>query len=178
MLAVATTEKREPDAVNVNANMLDWPYFKLHYSLPQGWLKLDDQVRMDQNRKKHQEAERHAPVHWTYDLLLAAPTPVSADEKLQLPYIHILAIESTPGPLGTYAKMFARAKSLKFLQQQQARNFSGHKFIESDLLHNDTHYEALFDTTIRDYLLIFEFHGRTQVEMDKLARTMESLNFD
>jgi hypothetical protein len=177
LLAALSPEKTEPDAARIGANTFESPYFKFHFSFPQSWCTLDDAFRMESNRKRHEEAAKRADVAWTYNLLMASPAPVSADEKLPLPFIHVLAIEGVPVPLGDYATTFARVKSFKLLQQQP-RSFSGHEFIESDLMHNDAHYEAVFETKTRDYLLIFQFHGRTQEEMNTLAKSMESLKFD
>jgi hypothetical protein len=134
---------------------------------------------MEQNRKKHQKAGASV-VHWTYDLLLASPGPISEDGKLSLPYIHILAIENAQGLFGSgnYAKSLAQMKSLTILHLPQQKSFSGQKFTRTDLVDKDSHYEALFDTAVRNYFLLFEFHGRTQEEMDTLAKTMEFLKFD
>jgi hypothetical protein len=179
VLASASPEKKEPDAVSFEANTVESPYFKFHYSFPQGWLKLDDTVRMEQNRKKHQNAGGRI-VNWTYDLLLVSTGPVSGDGKLSLPYIHILAIENAQGLFGggNYAKSFAKMKSFTILHPPQQKKFSGQQFTRADLVDKNSHYEALFDTAIRNYFLLFEFHGRTQEEMETLAKTMESLQFN
>jgi hypothetical protein len=179
LLVSASPEKTEPDVVSFQANTVESAYFKFHYSFPQGWLKLDDTVRMEQNRKKHKDAGSSI-VHWTYDLLLASPGPISGDGKLSLPYIHILAIENAQDLFGSgnYAKSFAKTKSLAILHPPQQQSFSGQKLTRTDIGDKSSHYEALFDTTVRNYFLLFEFHGRSQEEMDTLARTMESLKFN
>jgi len=179
LLAAASPQKREPDLVSFQANTVESPYFKFHYSFPQGWNSLDDTVRREQNRKKHQKAGGNT-VHWTYDLLLASPGPISADGKLTLPYIHVLAIENAQDLFGNgnYAKSFAKTKSVAILHPPEQQNFAGQKFTRTDLGDKSSHYEALFDTTVRNYFLLFEFHGRTQEEMDTLAKTMESIKFD
>jgi hypothetical protein len=178
LLAPASPEKKEPDAVSFEANTVESSYFKFHYAFPQDWLTLDDTVRMQQNRKKHKDAGGSI-VHWTYDLLLASPGPTSADGKLSLPYIHVLAIENAQDLFsnGNYAKSFAKMKSLTILHPPQQKSFSGQKFTRTDLIDKDSHYEALFDTGMRNYFLLFEFHGRTQEEMETLAKTMESIKF-
>lgn len=182
-LATMGLEKKEPDAVNIAGNDFESTYFQFHYSFPPGWMVEDNQLRMEKNRSRHKAAEKQAQgatLLWTYELLLASAAPISGDDKLLLPYIQIFAIENsriTGGP-GTYARMLTRNKSLKFLRRPQEQTFSGRKFMRSDLLHDGSHYEALLDTTVRNYLLVFEFHGRTQEEMDSLARTMESVHFD
>jgi len=179
LFASASQEKREPDFVSVEANTVESPYFKFRYSFPQGWLKLDDTVRMEQNREKHQKASGSV-VRWTYDLLLASPGPIARDGKLSLPYIHILAIENAQDLFGNgnYAKSFAKMKSLTVLHPPQQKKFSGQQFTRTDLADKESHYEALFDTAARNYFLLFQFHGRTQEEMDTLAKTMESLKFN
>jgi hypothetical protein len=180
LFAAASPEKKAPDAMNIVGNTFESPYFKFHYSVPEAWVSLDDILRMERNRQRHKEAGKKSAgtIHWTYDLLLAAPTTVPLEDKLTLPYIRILAIEDVPGPLGTYTITLARAKSIKFLREPRLQNFSGHRFVESALLHNESHCEAVFETTQRNYLLIFEFHGRTQDEVDALARTMGSIRFE
>jgi len=179
LFAPASPEKKEPDTVSFEANTVASPYFKFHYAFPQGWLTLDDGVRMQQNREKHQDAGGSI-VHWTYDLLLASPGPVSKDGKMSLPYIHILAIENAQGLFGNgnYAKSFAKMKSFTVLHPPQQKKFSGQQFTRADLVDKNSHYEALFDTAVRNYFLLFEFHGRTQEEMETLAKTMESLQFN
>jgi hypothetical protein len=183
LFAAASPDKREPDAVNITGNKFESTYFQFHYSFPQGWITQDNQIRMEKNRNSHKAAEKQAggaTVLWTYDLLLASAMPTSAEGKLFLPYIQIFAIENSraTGAPGTYARMLARSKSLKLLREPEQRTFSGRKFVRTDLIHNDSHYEALFDTTVRSYLLLFQFHGRTKEEMDTLARTMESIQFE
>jgi hypothetical protein len=179
LFASASPEKKEPDAVSFEANTVESPYFKFRYSFPQGWLKLDDTVRMEQNRQKHQNAGGSI-VHWTYDLLLASTGPISGDGKLSLPYIHILAIENAQGLFGggNYARSIAKMKSFTILHPPQQKKISGQQFTRADLVDKNSHYEALFDTAVRNYFLLFEFHGRTQEEMETLAKTMESLQLN
>ena len=180
LFAAASPDKKDPDAMNIVGNTFESPYFKFHYSVPEAWVNLDDALRMERNRQRHKEAGKKSAgtIHWTYDLLVSAPSTVPLGDTLILPYIHILAIEDVPGLGGTYVRMFAKAKSMKFLREPRPQNFSGHRFVESALIHNESHYVSLFDTTQRNYLLIFEFHGRTQDEVDALARTMASIRFD
>jgi hypothetical protein len=182
-LSALSLEKKEPDAADIAGNDFASAYFQFHYSFPQGWTAQDNQLRMERNRNRHKEAEKQAhgaTVLWTYDLLLASAAPASGNDKLSLPYIQIFAIENSriTGDPGTYARMLAKSKSLKFLRGPQQQDFSGRKFMRSDLVHNDSHYEALLDTSLKNYLLLFEFHGRTREEMDALARTMESVKFE
>jgi len=95
--STAAREKTEPDVVTISGNTIESPYFKFHYSFPQGWQTQDDKVRMENNREKHRKA---GAGHWTYNLLLASPEPISAYDKLSLPYIHILAIEGAQDLFG------------------------------------------------------------------------------
>ena len=169
LLTVSTVarEKIEPDALSISGNMIESPYFKFHYSLPQGWLIQDDKIRMARNREIHKKS---GVVLWTYVLLLASPGPMSADEKLTLPYIHILAVEKAQDLFGNgnYARSFAKTKSLTLLHLPQQLKIAGKNFTRMDLADKDVHYEALLDTTARNYFLLFEFHGRTQEEVEAL----------
>jgi hypothetical protein len=175
-VSTAAREKIEPDALNISGNTIESPYFKFHYSFPQGWLIQDDKVRVEKNRETHKKA---GVFLWTYNLLLASAGPIS-DDKLSLPYIHILAIEKAEDLFGNgkYAKSLAKTKSLAILHPPQQLRIAGQNFTRTDLADKDVHYEALLDTTARNYFLLFEFHGRTQEEMEALVKTMESTTFD
>lgn len=176
-LSMTAGEKKEPDTINISSNTIESPYFKLHYSFPQGWLTQDDKLRIENNREKRRKA---GAGHWTYNLLLASPEPISADDKLSLPYIHILAIENAQELFGNgnYAKFLAKAKSLTILHTPLQQKFAGQNFTRVDLADKDSHYEAILDTTARNCFLLFQFHGRTQEEMETLVKTMASLKFD
>jgi hypothetical protein len=176
-LSTAAREKMEPDALSISGNTIESPYFKFHYSFPQGWLIQDDKLRVERNREAHKKS---GVVLRTYNLLLASPGPISADDKLSLPYIHILVIEKAQDLLGNgnYAKSLAKTKSLTVLHPPQQLRIAGQSFTRTDLVDKDVHYEALLDTTVRNYFLLFQFHGRTQEEMEALVRTMESATFD
>ena len=175
--STAAREKIEPDALSASGNTIESPYFKFHYSFPQGWLTQDDKVRMENNRETHRKS---GVGHWTYNLLLASPGSISADDKLSLPYIHILAIEKAQDLLGNgnYAKSLAKTKSLAILHPPRQLRIAGQNFTRTDLADKDVHYEALLDTTVRNYFLLFQFHGRTQGEMEALVKTMETVKFD
>jgi hypothetical protein len=176
-VSTAATEKAEPDEVIISDNTIESPYFKFHYSFPQGWLTQDDKLRMQNNREKHRKA---GVGHWTYNLLLASPEPISAEDKLSLPYIHILVIEKAQDMFGNgnYAKFAAKTKSLTILHPPQQLKIAGQSFTRTDLADKDVHYEALLDTAARNYFLLFQFHGRTPEEMNALVKTMESAKFD
>jgi hypothetical protein len=175
-VSTAAREKMEPDALSISGNTIESPYFKFHYSFPQGWLIQDDKLRVERNRETHKKS---GVALWTYNLLLASPGPLSADDKLSLPYIHILAIEKAQAlGNGNYAKSLAKSKSLTILHPPQQLRIAGQNFTRTDLVDKDVHYEALLDTTARNYFLLFQFHGRTQEEMEALVKTMESAKFD
>jgi hypothetical protein len=173
----AASEKAEPDEAIISGNTIESPYFKFHYSFPQGWLTQDDKLRMQNNRENHRKA---GTGHWTYNLLLASPGPISAEDKLSLPYIHILAIEKAQDLFGNgnYARLVAKKKSLTILRPAQQLKIAGQNFTRIDLAEKDVHYEALLDTTTRNYFLLFQFHGRTPEEVNALVKTMESAKFD
>ena len=176
-VSTAAREKMEPDALSISGNTIESPYFKFHYSFPQGWLTQDDKVRMERNRETHKKS---GVVLWTYNLLLASPGSISADDKLTLPYIHILAIEKAQELFGNgnYAKSLARTKSLAILHPPQQVRIAGQNFTRTDLVDKNVHHEALLDTAVRNYFLLFQFHGRTEEEMEALVKTMESAKFD
>jgi hypothetical protein len=176
-VTTAAREQAEPDEVIISGNTIESPYFKFHYSFPLGWLTQDDKLRMRNNREKHRKAGVN---HWTYNLLLASPEPISAEDKLSLPYIHILVIEKAQDMFGNgnYAKFAAKTKSLTILHPPQQLKIAGQNFTRTDLADKDVHYEALLDTAARNYFLLFQFHGRTSEEMNALVKTMESVKFD
>ncbi len=64
------------------------------------------------------------------------------------------------------------------MRPAQQLKIAGQNFTRIDLAEKDVHYEALLDTTVRNYFLLFQFHGRTPEEMNALVKTMESAKFD
>ncbi|HEX3586220.1 MAG TPA: hypothetical protein VH024_09495 [Candidatus Angelobacter sp.] len=125
------------------------------------------------------ETERHKKsgvVLWTYNLLLASPG-AHIGRRQTLSSIHpYLVIEKAQDLLGNgnYAKSLAKTKSLTILHPPQQLRIAGQNFTRTDLIDKDVHYEALLDTTARNYFLLFQFHGRTQEEIEALVKTMES----
>jgi hypothetical protein len=193
--------KKEPDAVNIAGNELEAPFFKLHYSLPQGWSAENDELRRENNRKQHEDGIKrveaaHARIinsgvtattyFWTYDLLLATPELVPADGKLSLPFIQVRAKERPDlimNNAGDNARVIARLPSTKLLQGPKEQKISGHKFMRSVLVFHreevpDDQFDILFEAESGKYFLLFEFHGKTEKETEELAKTMESVRFD
>jgi hypothetical protein len=175
--STAAREKTEPDVVTISGNTIESSYFKFHYSFPQGWLAQDDKLRIENNREKRR---RVGAGHSTYNLLLASPESITSEDKLSLPYIHVLAIENAQALFGNgnYAKFLAKRKSLTILHPPQQLKIAGQNFTRTDLANKDIHYEAFLDTTVRNYFLMFQFHGRTPEELNALLKTMESVKFD
>ncbi|HEY7402775.1 MAG TPA: hypothetical protein VIB39_04595 [Candidatus Angelobacter sp.] len=200
LLTGSPQEKNAPDSVTISGATLEAPYFKLHYSLPQNWSSEDDAKRMEKNRKKHEERvkslERETSrivnagaittrVFWVYDLLVATPGAFPADEKFPLPYIHIVARErsnSSSNP-GDYANDMAKLRDqapfkVAVFQKPEKQLIAGQKFVRSGLAYGENHYESLYETVSGSYLLSFEFHGKSEQEVNDLAKTMESVKFD
>ena len=156
---------------------------------------------MEKNRTRHQEAVQRVEteesrvvnaagtysktvVFWTYDLLWAGPT-MPDDGKVMLPYVHVWAMEcsNVTNKPGDYAKLIEGPEFAKQLGKPESLKIAGRKFMRSNLLLEGEHlaqkqYETVFETLSGKYLLIFEFHAKTQPETDELAKTMESVSFN
>jgi len=193
-------EADQPDAIALSGNSVSSPFFKFHYSFPQGWSPQKEELRMEKNRKRHEDAVNRAKtdasrtvntrgittttrVFWTYDLLFATP-PGTPEGKLVVPYAHVWAMECSniTNQPGDYAKLMQSLDS-KQLGKTESKTIAGHKFMRSSFLFEGEHFpqkqfETMFETLSGRFLLIFEFHGKTEQEMNELAKTMESVTFD
>jgi len=181
------------DSGTVTGNTFQSSFFKFHYAFPQGWQAENDEIRTEKNRKFYDEQLEKAKakaksdtanskttiqVFTPYDLLIASPNAISPEGKPPLPHVHIWAVErfSLMENPGDNAKLAARIG--KVLREPQEQTISGHKFVRADLVYHDDNYEALFDTVSGKYLIFFEFRGRSEQEINELAKTVESLKFD
>jgi len=195
LFANAVPAKPEPDVGKVTDNTFRSDFFGFQCSFPQGWSTLNDDVRRENNRKRHQasvkEAEAKAPrdtpnrtttvqVFWIYDLLIATPGSLAANAKPPLPHVHIWAMERFGlfDKAGDDEKQIANLATVKVLRASHEETISGHRFVRTDFIHHDDNFEALFETVSGKYLLHFEFRGRNEQEINELAKTMESLKFD
>jgi hypothetical protein len=193
MLAAAARQKQQPDVAIINGNAFESPFFKFHYAFPQGWSAEDDQARMNRNRVEHENAVGRtkadpplqnyygpAPeVFWRYDLLVAS-APRSAAEKSAQPYVRLCALQrfNGLGSPGKYAKLMLQVNTVKMFHEGQKQTIAGRAFVRTDVISKDGQFVAMFETLTRDYLLLFEFHGRNEQEINELAKSMESLKFD
>lgn len=189
-LATARGHGPDPDAGKSTGNVFESTYFKFHYSFPQGWSAVDDELRAAENRKRHEESVkivlasqpadpgRRTQVYWIYDLLIASPKPLAAGEELSSPRICISAMER--GGMfdepGEQAKLLS--PSTKILRKPEHLKIAGHKFMRTDLVSQDSNFEALFETVSGKYLVKFEFWGNRVQEIESLSKTMDSLHFD
>jgi hypothetical protein len=186
---------REPDYGKVSGGTFTSEFFKFHYTLPTGWVATDDQARMQENRTKHKEAvkkeeaklPKNTPnttttttVFWNYDLLVATPAALKDGTKPAEPYIRIGAAERNVllDKAGDHANMVIKYGIGKVVKQPNEQMIGGRKFVRADLVYKDSNYEALFDTVSDKYILSFEFRGKSEEEINELAKTMESLKFD
>ncbi|MBZ5493923.1 MAG: hypothetical protein LAO76_23630 [Acidobacteriia bacterium] len=196
----AGKDKIEPDSINISNGIVESPYFKFHYEFPKGWALKDDALRMQQNRKSHEEGEKNAQAKakadaqakpgttvlsahalWMYNLFVAAPDAVPAQDYPPLPYVHIWALERNgiQDKPGDNAKLLTQIGTMKALRPLQEQMIGGRKFIRADMAGGkEKAYVSMFDTASRGYLLFFEFRANDERQMNDLAKTMESLKFD
>jgi len=176
---------------------MEAPFFKLHYTFPQGWSAENDDVRMTKNRQNHEDAIKRSQAahshtimpgntkptfYWSYDLLLATREPMP-DGTPSSPFIQVRAAERPPlilNEAGDQARLMGQLPRTKLLEGPKEQKFSGHKFARSVLaFHNpettDEQFEILFESVSGNYLLLFEFHAKTLPEANELAQTMESV---
>ena len=187
--------KIEPDYGKVSGGVFESAFFKFHYALSPGWAAENDDFRMEKNRKNHEEqvkkeqakAPKNTPnnttttqVFWNYELLSASSVALASGEKPSLPYLRISAMErfSMIDKAGDRANTIIRFGIGKVLKQPKEQVIAGQKFVQADFVYKDDSFEALFDTVSGKYLLTFEFRGKSEQEIDELAKTMESLKFD
>jgi hypothetical protein len=197
-LASGQQSQPEPDAGKVIGNTFESAFFKFHYSFPQSWSAVSDDLRMSDNRKHHERAvEEHrarqaasptatdipAQPIWEFDLLTATPGPLAPGANPGLPRIYVLARERF-GPLreaGDHAKLFRMAS--EEIHKSKHVVISGQTFVRSDFRFAASRFrvetfESLFETAHGKYLVEFDFLARSEKEMKELAKTMESLRYE
>lgn len=194
-LATAMPEKTPPDAAEVSGNKFTSPYFKFHYTFPEGWSPEDDKLRREKNQRWHEESiarvQANPPpviangsvttsVLWTYELLRATPQPAPADAMPAPPHIAVTAVEQIlSDSADEQARVLGHLRSVtQVFRRPQHRKISGHDFTRTDLIYKDGHFEAVFIGVAKGYLLFFRFNARTEQEMNELAQTMNSLGFE
>ena len=192
----------QPDAVTISGNTVQSEYFKFHYSFPQGWSPQKDEVRLEKNRKRHETAVARAEtensrivnthgittttkVFWVYDLLFATPA-ADAERKLAVPYVRVWAMEcsNVTNKPGDYAKLMQRVNSSTQTGKTEKITIAGRPLMRSSFMFEGEHFpegrqfETLFETLSGNFLVIFEFHGKTAEETNELAKTMDSATFE
>jgi hypothetical protein len=184
----------EPDAGTVTNNTFESEFFKFRYSVPQGWTTANDELRMAENRKSHEDQVKKAlaklppdtadskhttQVFWSYDLIIATPQPLAPGESTGLPHITVWARErfNMLNEPGDQAKLLAMFPNTKVLRKAEEVTLSGRKFVRADFVHQSGSFEALFVTASGKYLLGFEIRGTSQKEINDLAKTMQTLKF-
>jgi hypothetical protein len=194
-LATAMPEKMPPDAAEVSGNKFTSPYFKFHYTFPQGWSPEDDKLRREKNRRWHEDSiarvQANPPpvinnssvttsILWTYELLRATPQPAPADATPAPPHITVTAVEQTSSDSADeQARFLGHLRSVReVVRKPQRQKISGRDFTRTDLVYKNGHLEAVFICVAKGYLLFFRFSARTEQEMNELAQTMNSLEFE
>jgi hypothetical protein len=200
VLASGKQEKKEPDAVNISGNTMEAPYFKLHYTFPQGWSAENDDARKEKNRQSHERAVKLAEAMHAqtinsgatsttyfsnYELFMGKREPVPADGNSSEPFILIRASERSGGLMndaGDTAKFIGRTPPAKLVEGPKEQKLSGHRFMRSLLVffpqEANEQFEVMYESVSGNYFLLFEFHAATQKEANELAQSMESVKFD
>ncbi len=180
----------EPDAGTVTNNTFESKFFKFRYDFPQGWSTVNDDFRTTENRKRHEDQVQKAlardtanttrtQVFWTYDLLIATPKLLAADDNPNVPHISVWARErfSTSDDPEDQVKMLAKFPNIRILHKPEKVILSGRKFIRADFVYYNDNFEALFVTALGKYLVGFDIRGNSEKEMNDLAQTMQTLKF-
>jgi hypothetical protein len=194
-LAIGRQSKPEPDFGKSSGNTFESTYFKFQYDFPQEWSTVPDDLRLSENRKRHEEQVKQAlakaapdtpnsktttQVFWIYDLLIATPKPLAPGEKAALPHIRIWAQErfSMLNEPSDDAKMIANLPTAKVLRKPEELMLAGRKFVRADFVYHGDNFSALFETVSGKYLIGFDFRGSSEKEINDLAQTLQTLKFN
>jgi hypothetical protein len=189
---LAQEPKPAIDAGETTGNYFQASFFHFRYELPNGWSALPDDVRIEENRKRHEtqlaEAlKKEGPNRDTqktevfppYNLLVAAPTLLTSSETNQLPRLVIYAQKRVTMLMeaGDPAKMVSYIPQVKVLRGPEDLLLSGHKFVRTDFRFQDGEILSKFVTVDGDYLINFDFRPAREKDLKDLASTIQTVAF-
>jgi len=186
--------QRSIDAGQTSANVFESTYFHFRYELPNGWLALDDRIRLADNKKRYetqlQEAlknkKANTPTQTTdievfppYNLLIAGRTAVISSDAGQIPRVEIHAIKrfNMMMEAGDPAKLISQIMRPKILRGPEDLTLSGHKFVRADFQFKPDSFLSKFATVDGDYLIEFDLRADDEKDLGDLAKTVLAVQF-
>jgi sulfite reductase alpha subunit-like flavoprotein len=204
--SIALPQAPQPaiDAGTCSANSFEAQFFHFRYQVPKGWFALQDNIRMEENRKRYEtqlakalkeegpngEAHRTegdkeiTQTHKTevfppYNPLVAAPAALTSSNTDQLPRITIFAQKRITMLMeaGDPAKLLTMLPKIKVLRGPENVLLSGHKFVRADFQFPSGAFLSKFTTVVGDYLIEFDLRANNEKDLKDLATSTESVVF-
>ncbi len=181
------------DSGKVSGNKFESAFFKFQYEFPRGWSALNDDLRIAQNRQRHDEELKNAreqqgagtesqkpEIFSNYNLLVAAAVAVTSSDASVMPRINIWAHKrfGILANAGDHARFISQMPQTKVLRAGEELTLAGRKFVRADFLHGTTSYHTQFVTVSGDYLVGFDFRAKTEKELNDLVATMQTVKFN
>ncbi len=124
-------------------------------------------------------ASSRAPLPARYSLMAASSNAIESLASPVLPRINIWAHErvgSLDNP-ADHAQFLVANKRTQVLEPIHEVTLDGHTFVRVDVLSPTGEYVSEFVSTMRDYLVGFDFRAQSQRELVEMTETMKSLKF-
>jgi TonB family protein len=190
--ALAQTHIPPIDDAIVVQNNFESTFFGFHYQFSAEWHALEDQTRLEDNKARYdkqlQEAlakngpnnpNNETEVFPSYNLLVAAPSPVLMSYTPQMPRV-VIWVHKRFNMLdkpGDHAKVLSMMPNLTVLRPPGETILSGQEFIRADYSFEKNSYLSQWVTEMGDYLIGFDLRARSEDELKDLARTMQTVQF-
>jgi hypothetical protein len=203
-IVLAQTPQTAIDAGATSAGTFEAQYFRFRYQIPNGWSALPDAVRIEENRKRYETQladalkkagpkketrktkggkqiteTRTTEVFPPYNLLVAAPAPLTSSDTDQLPSVTIFATKRFPAMMeaGDPAHLIGMMSETKVLRGPAEEVLSGHKFVRADFQFRSDNFLSKFSTVIGNYLVEFDLRAMNEKDLTDLANSMQSVVF-
>ena len=184
-----------PDAVDAGkttANVFESPFFHFRYEFPNGWVALDDKVRVAENKKRFEDDlkeahEQNGPDTKTfrsevvdpYFLLVAGYGAVTTSSTTQKPRIVIMATKRRTMMTGPNdpARTIIQMVHPTVLKGPEDVEVAGHPFSRTDLQFNPKSLLSEFATVVGDYIIQFDLRADNEQDLANLVNTMKTVQF-
>ncbi|MFZ1919849.1 MAG: hypothetical protein WAU58_19920 [Terriglobales bacterium] len=184
-----------PDAVDAGkttANVFESTFFHFRYEFPNGWVALDDKVRMAENKKRYdddlKEAQKQngpdtkafqSEVVNPYFLLVAGYGAVITSTTTQKPRIVIMATKRRTMMTGPHdpARTIIKMIHPKVLKGPEDIVLAGRPSSRTDLELHPGSLLSTFATVVGDYIIEFDLRADNEKDLANLVNTMETVQF-
>jgi hypothetical protein len=184
-----------PDAVDAGkttANVFESTFFHFRYEFPNGWVALDDKVRMAENKKRYDDDLKEAhkqngpdtkalsnEVVDPYFLLVAGYGAVITSTTTQKPRIVIMATKRRTMMTGPHdpARTIIQMIHPKILKGPEDILLAGRPASRTDFELHPGSLLSKFATVVGDYIIEFDLRADNEKDLANLVSTMETVQF-